>query len=332
MAGLEQEEELALDGCNILPLMHGESDKAVFANGRERESIFWYYPAESHMSAVIRKGNYKLIRNYGIGMKTVEGVQLFKLTNEDGSIGDLGEMNDLSNKEPVIRDALLAELEAHLADSGAAMPYRNFNAATKEEQSASPGITKLGSQHDRVWAEYETGKGKAVIKEALFLYTLTPKYLDATRGRREEWFAIPVTSNKGRVEARMPPGATHGAFCLRDANNILITSEPMPSFQEKSHGVNDSDILENGFAYKPGLFALIQLGKKAKASAEKKGLDTAMLDSALLGADQAYAFENGSDLMHAGAIRFLRAAIRELDGTAEAQHVLINRFPNNPLF
>jgi hypothetical protein len=180
--------------------------------------------------------------------------------------------------------------------------------------------------------ELETGEGKAAVQEALFLYTLTPKFLDATRGRREEWFAKPATLRKGRAVSTMPPGATHGAFCLRDANNILITSEPLPSFQEASHGVTDSELLENGYAYKPGLFALIQLGQRAQTSAEQAGQDVAALKKALNEAKKACRTADASDEMHCDAIRSLRAAIRDLDGIPEAANRFVNRFPTDPVF
>ncbi|NIY17210.1 MAG: sulfatase-like hydrolase/transferase, partial [Nitrospinaceae bacterium] len=152
MAGLVPAKELQLDGCNILPLIQGKSETARLADGSIRESIFWYYPIESHMSAVVRKGDWKLLRNYGIGMQTREGVQLFRLVNEDGSPADPGEKTDLSEKYPEIRDALLAELDAHLADAGAAMPTRNLNSASDAEKAASPGVLKTGSQRDTAWA------------------------------------------------------------------------------------------------------------------------------------------------------------------------------------
>ncbi len=48
-------------------------------SGKQREALYWYFPTESHMSSAIRKGPWKLIRNYGVGMKTTEGIQLFRL-------------------------------------------------------------------------------------------------------------------------------------------------------------------------------------------------------------------------------------------------------------
>ena len=106
----------------------------------------------------------------------------------------------------------------------------------------------------------------------------------------------------------------------------------MPSFQEANHGVTDTTILKNGFAYKPGLSALIKLGDKARQSAEKGRQDTTLLRVALASARQAYESEDKSDVMHCNAIRVLRAAIRNQKGAPEAKNYFINRFPTDPLF
>jgi hypothetical protein len=90
--------------------------------------------------------------------------------------------------------------------------------------------------------------------------------------------------------------------------------------------------LENGFAYKPGLFALIQLGQGAQTSAEKAGKDVTALKKSLNEAKKAYKAVDASELTYCDAIRSLRASIRNLKGTPEAEHALINRFPTEPLF
>ncbi len=328
--------DLKLDGCNILPLIQGTSDKAVRPDGRPREAIYWYFPFESHMSFAIRQGDWKLIRNFGVhgGGSREENVELYRLYHEDGSVRDLGEQEDLSEDEPAVRDALLGRLERFLEKAGTPLPYRNLKGkfATAEERAASPAVLQLGSAEDRVWATFEFGNGKVDIVDAKLLYTLNPKPFDSTQGHREEWFPHPAKIREGRVESVMPPGATHGAFCMRDANGFLVTSEPLPSWQEKNQNFKDSELLKNGFAYKPGLWALIKLGEEAQAAADQAGRETAALESALDGARQAYQSADQSDVKHCDAIRTLRAAIRHQPGAAQAEHPLINRFPTDPLF
>ena len=61
----------------------------------------------------------------------------------------------------------------------------------------------------------------------------------------------------------MPPGATHAAFVMRDAKGFLVTSEALPSYQRQDVQVSDSDLLANGFAWRPGLHGLVKLGKQS---------------------------------------------------------------------
>ena len=44
IAGMESDPSLELDGANLLPLFHGESDQVVMPDGSVRESLFWYFP------------------------------------------------------------------------------------------------------------------------------------------------------------------------------------------------------------------------------------------------------------------------------------------------
>ena len=130
----------------------------------------------------------------------------------------------------------------------------------------------------------------------------------------------------------MPPGATHGTFNLVDANGFLVHTEPMPSQQEKNQQHKGSTLLENGYAYRPGLFALVKLGEAALAAGTEKKLDTAALKTALAAAQEAYAAEETTETAYCDAIRSLRGAIRDLDGVPQAKHALLNRFPTDPLF
>jgi len=339
MAGAQTDADLELDGCNILPLIHGSSDQVIQADGSVRDTLYWFYPAESHMTVVMRKGDWKLVNNLGVGylgkhagVDKQSGLELFRFSNEDGSAGDLGERENLASQYPERRDAMLAEMNAFLTASKVTMPYRNLKAASAEEQAASPAVLELGTDEDRVWVKFETGATQADIVEAQFIYTLNPEPFDTTKGRREEWFPAPAKIGPGRVDAVMPPGATHGLFCMRDANGFLVTSEPMPDLQEANYGVKDTDLLENGFAYKPGLYALMQLGKQAQAAANKAGVETDPLQVALATAQQLYADETFNELAVIDAIRTLRAAIRNQKDAPQAKHPLINRFPTDPLF
>ena len=328
-------ESLNLDGCDILSLMHGTSDKALHADGSERESIFWYFPWDAHMSAAMRKGEWKLVNHYGLPRgQNAKPVQLFRLYDQDGSTSDLSEAQNVAEQYPEICSAMLAELNDFIASSGVPVPHKNLAASSvpAAHRAASPAILERGSDKDRVWATFETGKGKVEIAEAQLLYTLNPKPLDSTRGSREEWFAAPATIREGRVEAAMPPGATHAVFSMSDANGCLINSETMPAVCDVGHNVHDSTILEDGFAYKPGLYSLIKLGEQAQKSGRKARQDITRLAAALAVARQAFETERLTDIEHCDTIRTLRSAIRNQKGVPEAGNYFVNRFPTEPLF
>jgi arylsulfatase A-like enzyme len=341
MAGLKEDPSLNLDGCNVLPLMHGKTDRVIQPDGRPRETIYWFYPLESHMSVVMRKGDWKLIRNLGVGyagkwsgVENKESVELFRI-KKGGKISDLEEAKNLANEFPEIRKEMLTELNEFLRSSNVSMPYRNLgsNQVSEQERAASPKVLDLGSERDRVWITLEQGTGKVGIQDAQLIYTLNPSEFDKTKGHREEWFVKEASIGDGIVQATMPPGATHAVFCLRDANGFLITSEHLPDFQTVPYGnTADSTFLKNGFAYKPGLFSLIRLGEDALASARKKSLNTQRLETSLSEARIQYQTDKFSVVTLSDAIRSLRGEIRKLAPILQSKHFALHRFPSEPLF
>jgi hypothetical protein len=85
---------------------------------------------------------------------------------------------------------------------------------------------------NRIWATFEQGEGKAAIEEAHLLYTLNPEEFDKTGGHREEWLK---TCDEFRIERWRQP--CHRVPLMRYSacgmlNGFLITSEPLPDFQE----------------------------------------------------------------------------------------------------
>lgn len=336
MAGAEPDPALALDGCNILKQLHGGDAPARLADGTVREAIFWHFPMDSHMCVAMRKGPWKLVHNFGVrgGGSGKPNTELFRILDESGAPADLGEEQDVGSQYPEVRDALAAEMFARVEDAGARMPYRNREGkgATQAERDAIPVILSLSSIEERVIATFEIGAGKSAITKAELYYTLNPKPFDTTRGHREEWFPAPATLGNGKVEATMPPGATHAAFVMRDAKGFLVTSEALPSYQRQDVQVSDSDLLANGFAWRPGLHGLVKLGNKAQVSAKSKNLKTAALDQALASVASLLAEESTSADAFAKGIHTLRNAIRGLEGVPEAKHPCLHRFPTEPLF
>ena len=106
---------------------------------------------------------------------------------------------------------------------------------------------------------------------------------------------------------------THGVFYLRDANDFLITSESLPpQAGENATGAVGVDMLEDGFAYRPGLISLINLARSAEASAQQSGQDITALGAAI-NAAQAVVQTPVEEESYALALRALRKEIRSLD-------------------
>jgi len=332
MSGLQPDPALKLDGADILPQIHGKKGPARYADGSPRESLFWYFPWDAHMSSAIRKGEWKLVRAYTASMdfNPARDSKLFRLYDKTGKAVDLSEAKDVGDQHPEVREALTKELDDMIREAGGHQPYLNatHRSVPKELVEARPRVLGLGQKGSQVWVNLESGKGKSKIVKAQLVYTLNPSYLSTVGRHREEWFAMPARINKGRVEATMPPGATHAVFAMADESGFLIHSEAMPTASDVGHDVPDSTLVENGYAYKPGLQSLIELGEEAA----RAGTDTANLTKALASARSAYAGSGLSDEAHCDAIRTLRAAIRNQKDAPQANHPLINRFPTDPLF
>lgn len=319
MAGAKSKLDLNLDGCDILPVLHGDASEVKFADGSARDTLFWHYPSVMPSSSIIRKGGWKLRWNHAPELNRLPRMMLYKLYNDDGSVCDLAEANNLADSEPERRDALLAELKAWLVDHNAPKPYKNAQVSGNHRKLAGadqvPAVLKLHSQGDRVELHYETGAQKTAVVEAQLLYTTNgSRLLQHNYPHQEEWFAVPAEIKDGVVSASAPAGMTHGVFYLRDANDFLITSEASlpPQVGENGSGDVGVSMLKDGFAYRPGLIALIDLARSAEASAQQSGQPLAALRGAIKAA-QAVAQTPVEEQSYASAMRALRKEIRALD-------------------
>ncbi len=134
LAGQAPPESYPLDGESIVPLFAEEGTL-------ERASLFWHFPAyleayaglkedsrdpifRTRPVSVIRKGDWKLLLFYEEWMldggraeiATNNAVELYNLAS------DIGETDNLSNKEVEKRDELLDELLAWIEETGAPVP------------------------------------------------------------------------------------------------------------------------------------------------------------------------------------------------------------------
>lgn len=321
MAGAERDGSLDLDGCNILPVMQGQDHQARFADGKPRDTLYFHYPVLNSAFSTIRRGPWKLMKNTGGPMNPAPSLQLFRLYNDDGSAADLGERKNVATQFPEQTKQLLGDLDQWLGQHQAGQPYRNaaYRKGDLPGQKNVTDVTDRVSEGSRIWATFETGRGKAQIVDAFLLYTINP-------GREEEWFRAAAKLSVGRVETTAPPGMTHGVFCLIDENNFLIHSEPIPVMTEYGIGKPISAILKDGYAWKPGLSSLIECAESAARNAGGAGKSTARLETALKAARATRAKPDDAK-RYSTAIDRLRREIRMLRDVPEAQLDCISYFP-----
>ena len=196
----------------------------------------------------------------------------------------------------------------------ARVPYLNPDAeADLSGKEEVPVVTLLGSDGFNIWADFDTA-GKAAVVKAFLVYSLNGgTELKYRAPRLEEWFEAPVQLKEGRVEAIAPPGMTHAIFCLIDENNFLVYSEPVPPVGKVRIDGPVSTFLEDGYAYRPGLFSLIKVGHEARNTLKQRGVNTDELQAALKSA-RATVKNPVEEKSYASAIRTLRHAIRQFDG------------------
>ncbi|CAA6692443.1 MULTISPECIES: sulfatase [unclassified Lentimonas] len=333
LAGLPASDNEKLDGCNIRPLLEGQDTVARFADGTPRESIYFYFPIELSSATAMRKGPWKVYRNLSPGNNKSPLVALYRLYNEDGSMADVGESNNLADQMPELTNQLLGELDAFLSESDVSYPYKNPTIESHPGQDRIPSVVARGDDGDRIWVEVETGADKSEIVEAKLLYTVNGGKFDISRGRREMWFEEPTQMKGGRIEGTVPPGTSHAVFCMTDSEGFLVMSEKLPSYKEVSSSNSDSSYVQHAYPFRPGLYALIQLGKDASVALKAASKSDTQLSKSLAKAEALYTAGEGSDDQYVSTIRGLRNSIRDLKGVVpQADNYYINLFRQTDAF
>ena len=229
---------------------------------------------------------------------------------------------------PEVTRQLLADLNKWLEKNNAGVPYNNaaYKKGGLPGQKHVPAVTGRGSKGDRHRARIETRARKARVIEAFRLYTVNGGIVLCRHESHEEWFRAPSQLSNGRVEGTAPPGMTHGVFCLIDENNFLIHSEPVPLISE--HGIDKavSVILEDGYAYKPGLCSLIKCAESAARNAAGTGRNTSALKTAIQAAKATHA-KPVDERLYSMTMRTLRREICMLKDVPEAKLDCLNFFP-----
>lgn len=129
MLDLPTEPGQQFDGVSIRPALEGRRLK--------RDTIFCHFPhnipaTDCFASTYVRKGDWKLIRNYCQGENGGDTVELYNLKK------DVGETRNLAAEKPRKARALNALLDAWLADTEATIPTPNpsFDPAKKHQPKA----------------------------------------------------------------------------------------------------------------------------------------------------------------------------------------------------
>jgi arylsulfatase A-like enzyme len=321
---------LDLDGCNILPIIKGETSDAKFADGSVRDTIYFTLPTGGTSSSAIRKEGWKLILNHAPEMNGWPALELFKLYNENGSPADLSEKENLAESHPEKRDELLADLKGWLEKFDTQLPYKNpavlpaKNALPGAEQI--PAVLERTEKENEVSVRFETGNEKSRIVDAVFVYTANGSDLLREHANFEEWFRAPAELGDGVATAIAPPGMTHGVFCLRDENGFLIRSKNVPPWHGPTGNTKWTIAQDpvDSFAWRPGLISLINTGDEVRKTAKKAEQDTAALSQAMKKAREVLTRPVDEET-YASAMRHLRREIRVLD-VPEARLSVLNLF------
>lgn len=330
MAGTQPGPHLNLDGCNILPIMKGESTEAKFADGKVRDTLYFTLPVGKTSSSAIRKNGWKLVLNHAPENNGRPAIELFELYNEDGSVNDLSETKNLADTQSEKRDVLLADLNAWFEKYDTQLPYKNANVSAPSKALSGahkvPGVVKLVQKGRKLEAHFETGTGKSNLVSGILVYTTNGSDLLRDHANFEEWFRTSATVSDGVATAIAPPGMTHGIFCVRDENGFLVRSKQTPPYVGPG-GDRRWTIAKDpkdAYAWRPGLVSLVNTGELAEATAKQIGLETSALQKAIKQA-AAVLKQPVQEKSYAGAIRNLRREIRALD-VAEAKQPVLNHF------
>jgi arylsulfatase A-like enzyme len=222
MTGSAWPEGKKLDGCDLLPLLHGDPtdpDLVTDEDGTVRDTMVWHFPHGVALESTIRVGDYKLIRNYDhLENPATPELELFRLyETKEGKQErvDLEEAVNLAETLPDLTGELNDKLTAALTEMEASYPYYYpGSSADLPGKEAVCVVVEHAKQGREVKFRFEE-KGAAVVRADL-IYTLNggEPY--------EEWFRQSALLHEGgKVNAELPDGTTHYFLNLVDENQFL---------------------------------------------------------------------------------------------------------------
>ncbi len=192
LLSLKAQPDQKFDGISIVPALKGGT--------LEREAIFTYFPHDPPVpdwvppSVAAIAGDWKLIRIFHGGENGEHRWKLFNLRD------DLGEMNDLADKDPERVKQMDARIEGFLKDTGAVVPIANpkFDpTAYKPEDEGKPAPRKPAADvADPALEGWRARNSKAVVKDGIV--HLTARGADPFLG-----FGLGKTSGPATVKVRL---------------------------------------------------------------------------------------------------------------------------------
>lgn len=228
------------DGLDLSPLLKGNPNDPTLvktAGGQPRDTMVWHFPNSVALESSIRRGDYKLVRNYTHKGHQLELYQLYQSKDGVSKRVDIEEKNNLAATQPEKAADLNNQLTDILTEMKASYPYLNphcrYALAHKEKV---PTVTGHQLKGNTATFTYQNNGTK--VLRANLLYT------DNGGHRYEEWYRLPATlTTEGSVTATLPQGTTHYLINLIDENNFLVS---YPSGFKK----NDSEKQYSEYALK----------------------------------------------------------------------------------
>ena len=209
-----------VDGCSLKELLLSDPQNSLLVkhgDGTVRDTMYWHFPHGQAMHSAVRKGDWKLIRNFDPSNAPYELYRLYT----GGTRDDIEEAKDVSAVYPEKLSEMKIELDGWFSEVNARMPHYNpkFSGPLANKEKV-PSVTGSGCSGGKAWVTFGTGSGAKVVRADL-IYTL-----NGGAGFDEEWFCMPAVLDAaaGRAEAAVPAGTTHLLFNLIDENNFLISS------------------------------------------------------------------------------------------------------------
>jgi arylsulfatase A-like enzyme len=223
-----------LDGSDLGALLEKDptdANKVVdVRTNKPRKSMFWHFPNGYCQQSAHLKNGYKLIYNHPYERQRVE---LYQLYDASGKRLDWEEAKDLSKQRPEIAKSMKQELLAFLKNMNAGMTNYNPSCTKIKMPGAGKFVSIIDQQRTnrRVRLRYRENGAKLVT--ARVIYSFNGDSQDS------EWFPlkakiIPASGRSpAKVEATLPPKATHYVYNLVDENNFMVCH---PNLNKKDFG------------------------------------------------------------------------------------------------